>query len=102
MFLFLHICNNKQLFSCFYAYLYTYSFLLPPTVVDVKTAFEKYIKALNENEQIGTVISCSYACKSLLKFKPNLEFEHLTVEFPRNYEQWFIITKTIPKYQPVK
>ncbi|HEU0228275.1 MAG TPA: phage integrase SAM-like domain-containing protein, partial [Arachidicoccus soli] len=59
-------------------------------VINVRTAFEKYNHQLNENGQIGSAIVYKCACVSLHKFKPNLKFEHLTVEFLRSYEQWFI------------
>ena len=43
-----------------------------------------------DNGQIGTAASYSCACVSLHKFRAALKFEHLTPEFLRNYECWFI------------
>jgi site-specific recombinase XerD len=64
----------------------------PKTVVtqNVQTAFENYIDNLNANEQVGTAFSYYNACTSLHKFKSGLKFEHITPEFLRSYERWFI------------
>jgi len=45
---------------------------------------------LKANGQIGTCISYNNASVSLHKFKAGLKFEHLTPEFLRNYERWFV------------
>ena len=64
----------------------------PKTVsaVNVKSVFEKYIRELSENGRVGTANCYHSACVSLHKFKPNLKFEHLTVEFLKSYEKWYI------------
>ena len=59
-------------------------------VLNLQSAFDSYISELKENGQIGSAISYSCACVSLHKFKVGLKFEHLTPEFLRNYERWFI------------
>ncbi|MEO8860283.1 MAG: site-specific integrase [Ginsengibacter sp.] len=60
------------------------------TVTDLQSAFDSYIKELEVNEQIGTASSCSCACVSLHKYKAGLKFEHITPEFLRSYERWFV------------
>jgi integrase/recombinase XerD len=60
------------------------------TVTNLQSAFDSYIKELEANEQIGTAHSCSCACVSLHKYKAALKFEHLTPEFLRSYERWFV------------
>ena len=59
-------------------------------VLNLQSAFDSYISELNKNGQIGSAISYSCACVSLHKFKAGLKFEHLTPEFLRNYERWFL------------
>ncbi len=59
-------------------------------IMNLQSAFDSYISELEENGQIGTAASYSCACVSLHKFKAGLKFEHLTPEFLRSYERWFI------------
>ena len=59
-------------------------------IMNLQSAFDSYISELKENGQIGTAASYSCACVSLHKFKAGLKFEHLTPEFLRSYERWFI------------
>src|ERR1017187_7060093 len=59
-------------------------------VSNLQSAFDSYISEFNKNGQIGSAISYSCACVSLHKFKAGLKFEHLTPEFLRNYERWFL------------
>ncbi|QES87377.1 tyrosine-type recombinase/integrase [Rhizosphaericola mali] len=61
---------------------------IPTTTVQI--AFDQYISKLKQNEQIGSSHSYRNACISLHKFKPNLKFKHITVEFLKNYEHWFL------------
>ncbi|MEP6950318.1 MAG: site-specific integrase, partial [Ginsengibacter sp.] len=60
------------------------------SIINLQSAFDSYINELKENGQIGTAISYSCACVSLHKFKAGLKFEHLTLEFLRSYERWFL------------
>lgn len=60
------------------------------SLTDVKSAFEEYISQLYDNEQVGTATSYESACRSLHKFKQHLKFDHITPEFLRSYEQWFV------------
>ena len=59
-------------------------------ITNLQSAFDSYFQELEANEQIGTAISCSCACVSLHKFKAGLKFEHITPEFLRSYERWFL------------
>ena len=59
-------------------------------ITNLQSAFDSYIRELEANEQIGTASSCSCACVSLHKYKAGLKFEHLTPEFLRSYERWFL------------
>src|ERR1035441_7933799 len=60
------------------------------SILNLQSAFDSYISQLMDNGQIGTAASYSCACVSLHKFRAALKFEHLTPEFLRNYECWFI------------
>ncbi|HEY5367904.1 MAG TPA: site-specific integrase [Hanamia sp.] len=60
------------------------------SITNLKSAFDSYINELRENGQIGTAASYSCASVSLHKYKAGLKFEHLTPEFLRNYERWFL------------
>jgi integrase/recombinase XerD len=57
---------------------------------DLQSIFDAQIKELNANGQIGTATAYSCACVSLHKFKPVLKLEHITPDFLRDYEKWFI------------
>ncbi len=59
-------------------------------ITNLQSAFDSYFQELEANEQIGTATSCSCACVSLHKFKAGLKFEHITPEFLRSYERWFL------------
>lgn len=56
----------------------------------LESAFESYIKKLDFNEQHGTASSYQTAINSLLKFKSNLKFEHITAEFLIAYEDYML------------
>ena len=60
------------------------------TATNLQSAFDFYIKELEANEQISTATSCACACVSLHRYKAGLKFEHLTPEFLRSYERWFV------------
>ncbi|MDQ2720438.1 MAG: site-specific integrase [Bacteroidota bacterium] len=60
------------------------------TVTNLQSGFDSYINELEANEQIGTASSCISACVSLHKYKAGLKFEHITPEFLRSYERWFV------------
>ena len=59
-------------------------------ITNLQSAFDAYIRELEANEQIGTASSYACACVSLHKYKAGLKFEHLTPEFLRSYERWFL------------
>ena len=59
-------------------------------LINLQTAFDAYCRKLTENEQIGTATAYKTACISLHKFKPHLKLEHITPDFLRNYEHWFV------------
>ncbi|QES88033.1 site-specific integrase [Rhizosphaericola mali] len=58
--------------------------------MSVQTAFDNYMKELRKNGQIGTAVSYNSDCVSLHRFKAGLKFRHLTVDFLKNYESWFL------------
>jgi len=60
------------------------------SITNLQSAFDSYISELRENGQIGTAASYSCASVSLHKYKAGLKFEHLTPEFLRSYEHWFV------------
>ncbi|HUZ57859.1 MAG TPA: site-specific integrase [Hanamia sp.] len=60
------------------------------SITNLQSAFDSYISELRENGQIGTAASYSCASVSLHKYKVGLKFEHLTPEFLRSYERWFV------------
>lgn len=59
-------------------------------ITNLQSAFDAYMHELKANGQIGTCISYNNASVSLHKFKPRLKFEHITPEFLRSYERWFV------------
>ena len=59
-------------------------------ITNLQSAFDAYIKELEANEQIGTASSYCASCISLHKYRSGLKFEHITPEFLRNYERWFV------------
>lgn len=59
-------------------------------VINLRSAFDSYINELRENGQIGTAACYSCASVSLHKYKAGLKFEHVTPEFLRSYERWFV------------
>jgi integrase/recombinase XerD len=81
-------CDGLQSFS--FLKFETSFFPKKVTVTNLQSAFDSYIKELEANEQIGTASSCACACASLHKYKVGLKFEHLTPEFLRSYERWFV------------
>jgi integrase len=60
------------------------------SIANLQSAFDSYINELRENGQVGTAATYSCASVSLHKYKPGLKFEHLTPEFLRSYERWFV------------
>lgn len=57
---------------------------------DVQSAFEYHMEQLKENDQWGTVASYQTACNTILKFKPNLQFEEVTKDFLFGFERWML------------
>lgn len=55
----------------------------------VADIFNVYVKNLRENGQVGSAIAYKNACISLLKFRPNLRLDQVTVDFLRQYEKWY-------------
>ena len=81
-------CDNLESFS----FLKFEAAFFPKKVLNtnLKMAFDSYMNELKINGQIGTCSSYNNASVSLHKFKPRLKFEHITPEFLRSYERWFI------------
>lgn len=57
----------------------------------ISVTFFSYIKKLIRENRVGTAFlyHCSYV--SLLKFKGNVQFTHVTVCYLKQYEQWMLI-----------
>jgi integrase/recombinase XerD len=53
----------------------------------LKDLFNEKIKTLSDNSQVGTASSYSTALTSLLKFKPHLLIEDVSVSFLQDYEK---------------
>lgn len=83
-----HCCDTLSFFS-YHAFEAAFFPKSVPTT-SVLGAFEEYVDRLKKNGQVGTASSYQCACVSLHKFKPNLKFRHITVEFLKSYEQWFL------------
>jgi integrase len=81
-------CDNLESFS--FTKFEELFFPKKVSILNLQSAFDSYINQLMDNGQIGTAASYSCACVSLHKFKAGLKFEHLTSEFLRNYERWFL------------
>ncbi len=56
----------------------------------LQNAFETYINKLHLNEQYGTASSYQTALNSLLSFKNNLKFDHITTDFLNAYEVFML------------
>jgi len=56
----------------------------------ISNSFEKHIKDLKGNEQIGTAVSYGCAKKSLETFNPKLKFTDITPDVLRKYERWMV------------
>ncbi|WP_114783287.1 tyrosine-type recombinase/integrase [Botryobacter ruber] len=57
---------------------------------DVYSAFEAYIKSLEEEGRVTTALSYGNALSSLSKFKKVLLFDEVTPEFLQKYENWML------------
>jgi integrase len=81
-------CDSMESFS----FLKFETLFFPKRVIitNLKSGFDSYIRELEANGQIGTASSYACACVSLHKYKAGLKFEHLTPEFLRSYERWFV------------
>lgn len=60
------------------------------TFQSLSTAYDAYIDDLRKNDQYGTALSYRTAINSLLKFKPTLSFEDITVDFLIDFEKWML------------
>lgn len=56
----------------------------------VAIAFGEYIKLLETQERIGTSECYFTTLMSLLKYRPGLRFEDITIKFLYEYEQWML------------
>lgn len=54
---------------------------------DVESAYKEYIDNLNEEERFGSANAYQCSITALLKFKPNLKFEHITASFLEKFEK---------------
>jgi integrase len=81
-------CNELENFS--FVKFETAFFPKAIITTNVRAAFNNYANELKDNGQIGTACTYNRACISLHKFKSGLKFEHITPEFLRNYERWFV------------
>jgi integrase/recombinase XerD len=65
-------------------------FKAKPQALDLKTAFQTYCEALNEEKRIGTAESYNSALTSLMAFKKGLLITDITPEFLHRYEGWML------------
>ena len=58
--------------------------------ITLQSVFDDYIRKLKNNNRVGTSIAYKNALISLQKFKPDIDFSHLTSEFLNDYENWML------------
>ena len=59
-------------------------------ITNLESAFQAYIKILNDNGQVATADGYNSACISLHRFRKNLKLDDITPEFLIAYESWFV------------
>ena len=62
----------------------------PPAVGTIKVVFLSYIDKLLREHRIGTAVSYQTAYYAIGKFRGNLRFVDITVNYLKDYEQWML------------
>ena len=62
----------------------------PPAVGTIKVVFLSYIDKLLREHRIGTAVSYQTAYYAIAKFRGNVRFVDITVNYLKDYEQWML------------
>jgi len=67
-----------------------------PGTTDLKTIFNSYIDALNENDKVGTAALYKNTIQSLIKYRPECRITDITKEWLEGYEAWMLLPSNHP------